>query len=72
MRLFVYGYGFAGRALARRMTAKGWRISATYRDETNAAQMTADGVARTRLGQGGDRGPPGRHPGHSDHHAARP
>jgi nucleoside-diphosphate-sugar epimerase len=44
MRLFVYGYGFAGRALARRLMAKGWRISATYRDEASAAQMTADGV----------------------------
>lgn len=44
MRLFVYGYGFAGRALARRLIAKGWQVSATYRDEANIARMIADGV----------------------------
>ncbi|MBT9473445.1 MAG: SDR family NAD(P)-dependent oxidoreductase [Pseudomonadota bacterium] len=44
MRLFVYGYGFAGRALATRLAAKGWSISATYLDEATAAQMAADGI----------------------------
>ncbi|MDO9430771.1 MAG: SDR family oxidoreductase [Phenylobacterium sp.] len=44
MRLFVYGYGFAGRTLARRLTAKGWQVSATYRDEAAIARMTAEGV----------------------------
>ncbi len=44
MRLFVYGYGFAGRALATRLAAKGWSISATYRDAASAAQMAADGI----------------------------
>lgn len=44
MRLFVYGYGYAGRALARRMAAKGWSISATYRDQVSAQAMTAEGI----------------------------
>lgn len=44
MRLFVHGYGFAGRALARRLTAKGWQVSATYRDEAAIPRMMADGV----------------------------
>lgn len=44
MRLLIYGYGFAGKALARRMTAKGWSVSATYRDPDAAASMLAAGI----------------------------
>ncbi|HEY9235199.1 MULTISPECIES: SDR family oxidoreductase [Phenylobacterium] len=44
MRLLIYGYGFAGKALARRMAAKGWAVSATYRDPEAAAAMRADGI----------------------------
>ena len=44
MRLFVYGFGFAGQALARRAMAKGWEVSATYRDPQAARAMHAAGV----------------------------
>lgn len=44
MRLFVYGYGFAGQVLAKRLRAKGWNISATYRDEAAAGAMAAAGI----------------------------
>lgn len=44
MRLFIYGYGFVGRALARRMRAKGWEVSATYRDVADAEPMRAEGI----------------------------
>jgi nucleoside-diphosphate-sugar epimerase len=43
MRLFLFGYGFSGRALARRMAAKGWDVVATCRDAETAARITADG-----------------------------
>lgn len=42
MRLFVFGYGFAGRALARRLAAKGWQVAATHRGKPDA--LVADGV----------------------------
>ena len=44
MRLFIYGYGFVGRALARRMRAKGWGVSATYRNPSDGEAMRAEGV----------------------------
>lgn len=44
MRLFIYGYGFVGRALARRMRAKGWDVSATYRNPADGEAMRAEGV----------------------------
>lgn len=44
MRLFIYGYGFVGRALARRMQAQGWEVSATYRDVADAEPMRAEGI----------------------------
>lgn len=44
MRLFVYGYGFAGQALAKRLGAKGWSVAATYRDEAAAGAMAAAGI----------------------------
>ncbi|WP_296595460.1 SDR family NAD(P)-dependent oxidoreductase [Phenylobacterium sp.] len=43
MRLFLFGYGFSGRALARRMAAKGWEIVATFRGPEAAARIAADG-----------------------------
>lgn len=43
MRLFLFGYGFSGRALARRMTAQGWDVVATYRSAAAAARIAADG-----------------------------
>ncbi|MBA4012537.1 MAG: NAD(P)-dependent oxidoreductase [Phenylobacterium sp.] len=44
MRLFIYGYGFVGRALARRMKGQGWEVSATYRDVADAEPMRAEGI----------------------------
>ena len=44
MRLLIYGYGFAGKALARRMAAKGWAVSATHRDPAAAEAMSQDGI----------------------------
>ncbi len=44
MRLLIYGYGFAGKALARRMAAKGWSVSATFRDPGAVAAMRAEGI----------------------------
>ena len=44
MRLLVYGYGFVGRATARRMAAQGWDVAATWRDPEAAKAMRAEGV----------------------------
>ncbi|MDO8802592.1 SDR family oxidoreductase [Phenylobacterium sp.] len=44
MRLFVFGYGFSARALARRLTPQGWTVAATFRDEGGAARLSAEGV----------------------------
>lgn len=43
MRLFVFGYGFSGRALSRRLAAEGWRVTATYRGAETRADIEADG-----------------------------
>ncbi|MDP3172944.1 MAG: SDR family oxidoreductase [Phenylobacterium sp.] len=50
MKLFVFGYGYAARALARRLTPKGWSIAATYRDDDDAERMRAEGVEPVALG----------------------
>ncbi|MDP3854881.1 SDR family oxidoreductase [Phenylobacterium sp.] len=42
MRLFIYGYGFAGQALAQRL--RGWNVSATFRTPEAGAAMAADGL----------------------------
>lgn len=42
MKLLVYGYGFSGSALARRLIAQGWDVAATAR--SNTARHAADGV----------------------------
>lgn len=44
MRLFVFGYGYTARALARRLTPKGWRIFAGVRDPSAIAPLAAEGV----------------------------
>jgi nucleoside-diphosphate-sugar epimerase len=43
-RLFLFGYGFSGQALARRLRPKGWEIVATFRDPEAAARIAADGA----------------------------
>lgn len=44
MKLLIYGYGFAGRALAGRMQARGWNVAATFRKPEDAGRLAADGV----------------------------
>lgn len=44
MRLLVYGYGFVGKALARRLRSEGWEVLATWRDPAAAEAMQAEGV----------------------------
>ncbi|MCR5878664.1 SDR family oxidoreductase [Phenylobacterium sp. J367] len=44
MRLFVFGYGYAARALARRLRPKGWEVHATVRSPQDAAALAAEGV----------------------------
>lgn len=43
-RLFVFGYGFTGAALGRRLAGKGWTIAATARDPRQRDALTANGV----------------------------
>ncbi|MDP3658976.1 SDR family oxidoreductase [Phenylobacterium sp.] len=50
MKLFVFGYGYTARALARRLTPKGWSIAATYREDDAAERMRAEGVEPVALG----------------------
>lgn len=44
MRLFVFGYGFTARALARRLAPKGWRVFASVRDPAAIGRLAAEGV----------------------------
>jgi nucleoside-diphosphate-sugar epimerase len=44
MRLFLFGYGFSGQALARRLKPQGWEVVASFRDAEAAARIAADGV----------------------------
>jgi len=43
-RLFVFGYGYSARALARRLAPEGWTVAASVRNPSDAAKLTADGV----------------------------
>ena len=44
MKLFIYGFGFSARALARRLIPKGWEVAATHRKPEDAARLSAEGV----------------------------
>lgn len=44
MRLFLFGYGYTGRALARRLLGEGWSVAATFRDPGVRDAIAADGV----------------------------
>ena len=48
MHLLIYGFGFTARAVARRMTARGWTVSGTFRREADAEAMRALGVRPIR------------------------
>ena len=44
MRLFVFGYGYSGAALAARLRPAGWSVAATARAPDRAAGLAAQGV----------------------------
>ncbi|MFC3068685.1 SDR family oxidoreductase [Phenylobacterium soli] len=44
MKLFVFGYGFSGQALGRRLKAEGWEVMASARRADDAARLVAAGV----------------------------
>lgn len=52
MRLFVFGLGFSGRALVRRLSAEGWEVAASVRDPDRAAPVEALGVTAVPLTDG--------------------
>ena len=43
-RLFVFGYGYSARSLARRLEPEGWQVTATARDPAQASALEAEGV----------------------------
>jgi predicted dinucleotide-binding enzyme len=47
MRLFVFGYGFSGAALGRRLGAQGWSVAGTSRSAETRAAMAAQGWRRS-------------------------
>jgi nucleoside-diphosphate-sugar epimerase len=49
-RLLVFGYGYAARALARRLLPQGWSVSATIRQPTDRAKLEAEGVTAVAAG----------------------
>ena len=50
MRLFVFGHGYTARALARRLTPKGWRVFASVRDPSGIGPLAAQGVIGVAAG----------------------
>ncbi len=44
MRLLAFGYGYAARALAHRLTPLGWTVSATIRQPADWARLDVEGV----------------------------
>jgi nucleoside-diphosphate-sugar epimerase len=44
MRLLVFGFGFTGRAITRRLKPQGWSVAGTWRAEADAARIAADGA----------------------------
>ncbi|HEY2357868.1 MAG TPA: SDR family oxidoreductase [Phenylobacterium sp.] len=44
MRLFVFGFGYVARALSRRLRPKGWTVTASVRDPTDAERLAAEGM----------------------------
>ncbi|MDB5467803.1 MAG: Nucleoside-diphosphate-sugar epimerase [Phenylobacterium sp.] len=52
MRILVFGYGYAARALARRLAPQGWQVAATVRDDADIDRLAAEGVDAIPLDQG--------------------
>src|SRR3990170_8532413 len=55
-RLFAFGLGFSAQALAARLSAKGWQIAGTARDDGKIEQLAAKGYGVARFA-----GEPGNH-----------
>jgi nucleoside-diphosphate-sugar epimerase len=49
-RLFAFGLGYSAQVLAARLSAKGWQIAGTARDEANIARLRAQGYEMMRFG----------------------
>jgi nucleoside-diphosphate-sugar epimerase len=49
LRLFVFGYGFTARALARRLAPKGWSVTAGVRSAAAVQTLAAEDVAAIAL-----------------------
>lgn len=52
MRLFVFGFGYSARALARRLAPRGWEITASARGHADMVRLEAEGVTAIPLAQG--------------------
>jgi len=52
MRLLVFGLGYAGQALARRMMDEGWAVSGTCRSQADRAEAEALGIEPIDAGDG--------------------
>lgn len=51
--VFVFGYGYCAGVLARRLVAKGWRVSGTTRNPDTLRAIVGDGVTPHLLGREG-------------------
>lgn len=49
MRLVIFGYGFSGRTLARRLRAEGWDVVGVCRDVGGEARIRSDGARAVRV-----------------------
>jgi nucleoside-diphosphate-sugar epimerase len=50
LRLFVFGFGYAARALAVRLQAEGWSVAGTIRKPAERERLTATGVTAVGVG----------------------
>lgn len=50
MRLLIFGYGFSGRVLARRLAAEGWSVGATFRTAEGRSRIEDDGFDAINAG----------------------
>ena len=44
MRLLIFGFGFTGRAITRRLKPQGWSVAGTWRAETDPTRISAEGA----------------------------
>lgn len=51
-KLFVFGLGYSALALARHLSAEGWRVAGTTRDPAKAADLRAEGFEMHLFGPG--------------------